>query len=315
MKNILITGASGMIGSELIETIYSNKNKNFFCFDNLSLGKMKFIKKFLNEKNFNFFKIDVSKNLPNNILKQLPKKIDEIWMLAANSDINRGNKNHNVDYNSTFLTTVNTFFSLRTKITKDTKIIFTSSSAIYGSYKKTINENLLNFLPETNYGLMKLMCEKFLIFHQQKIDFSLRIYRFPNVVGRNLTHGVIYDFKNKMLSKKKNFQVLGNGMQKKPYSFTEDIINAMLFLNKKKQKKIIINLGSGDNGINVKNIVKLFQKIHKMSKKIIYEKKIQGWPGDIVKYKYSNKYLLSLGFKFKYNSQKSLEKSISSFKK
>jgi len=199
-KNIVITGASGMIGSELIEKIYSSKDKIFFWFDDLSLGKIKFIKKFL-------------------------------------------------------------------------------------------------------------------IFHQQKLNFFLRIYRFPNVVGRNLTHGVIYDFKNKMLSKEKSFKVLGNGMQTKPYSFTEDIISAMLFLNKKKQKKIIINLGSGDKGISVKSIVNLFQKIHKMNKNIIYEKKTQGWPGDIVRYKYSYKYLLSQGFKFKYNSQKSLEKSIRSFRR
>ena len=50
-------------------------------------------------------------------------------------------------------------------------------------------------------------------------------FRFPNVVGKNLTHGIIYDFLKKL--KNNVFQVLGNGNQQKPYSYSKEIIDAI----------------------------------------------------------------------------------------
>ena len=197
-KYIIITGVAGMIGSELLEKIINKKNYHIYGMDNFSLGKKKFISRFLNKKNFEFFEIDNSELISKNILKKIKYNISEIWLLAANSDINAGNKDEKVDFINTFLTTKNTFNSLESKINKNTKIIFTSSSAIYGSVKHKINEKFLNFNPETNYGLMKVLCEHFLIYKFSKLNFMLNIFRFPNVVGENLTHGIIYDFLDKL---------------------------------------------------------------------------------------------------------------------
>ena len=90
-----------------------------------------------------------------------------------------------------------TIKSLEKKIKPNSKISFTSSSAIYGTVKKKIHESYLKFNPETNYGLMKLLSENYLIHQQMKKNFFLNIFRFPNVVGKNLTHGIIYDFLKK----------------------------------------------------------------------------------------------------------------------
>ena len=50
-KIILITGAAGMVGSNLIEK-YINKNVIILGIDNLKLGKYKFINHYLNKKKF-----------------------------------------------------------------------------------------------------------------------------------------------------------------------------------------------------------------------------------------------------------------------
>ena len=52
MKNILITGVAGMIGSNLLEKLLKKKNLNIIGLDNFTLGKKKYIKPFLKFKNF-----------------------------------------------------------------------------------------------------------------------------------------------------------------------------------------------------------------------------------------------------------------------
>lgn len=51
-KNIIITGVAGMIGSNLLKKIISNKNNTVYGIDNLSLGRINFID--LKKKNFFF---------------------------------------------------------------------------------------------------------------------------------------------------------------------------------------------------------------------------------------------------------------------
>ena len=53
-KLFIITGVAGLIGSTLLPRILSKKNSMVVGIDNLKLGKIKFIKKFLNKKNFFF---------------------------------------------------------------------------------------------------------------------------------------------------------------------------------------------------------------------------------------------------------------------
>jgi UDP-N-acetylglucosamine 4-epimerase len=61
-KIILITGAAGMVGSNLINK-YINQDVQIIAIDSLKLGKRKFLKPFEKKKNFLFFKIYLSKNI------------------------------------------------------------------------------------------------------------------------------------------------------------------------------------------------------------------------------------------------------------
>ena len=127
----IITGGAGLIGSTLIETIIK-KNK-IICIDDLSGIDDRYIKKFYNKKNFFFIKQDLSKKISSNnkLIKLLKKyEIKNVWLLAANSDIQRGIKNENVDFKKTYLTTVKTINFFQKRIKKKNKynfyIIFSS---------------------------------------------------------------------------------------------------------------------------------------------------------------------------------------------
>jgi UDP-glucose 4-epimerase len=305
-KNIIITGVAGMIGSNLLKKIISNKDNTVYGIDNLSLGRINFID--LKKKNFFFYNKDLSYEFPN-IIKKI-KFLDEVWLLSANSDILNGNKNINIDLNNTFLSVLNTLNHLETKISKNTKIIFSSSSAVYGFAKNKIDENNVNFRPKSNYGVMKLLAENYVKFFCNRKKCKYIIFRFPNVVGNNLTHGIIYDFNKKRKNKSNIFPVFGNGEQKKPYAIVSEVIDCMLYINHKINRSISVNIGPDDKGIKVKEIVKIFLKKFSIKKKVVYQRSKEGWEGDVVKYRYSTTLLNSLGYKFKLNSKEAIKKSL-----
>ena len=314
MKEVIfITGIAGMVGSNLLKK-YINQNKIIIGIDNFELGKEKFIKDYFKFKNFFFLKINLNKKVTNKNLEKILKKnsLREIWLLAANSDISKGIKNTSVDLNNTFLTTVNSLEFLKPYIKKNTKILFTSTSAIYGNVNKSVSENNSIVSPVSNYGAMKAACEAYISSFSFLNDANTFIFRFPNVIGKNLTHGLLFDMKKKINSKKNFINVLGNGKQQKPYSHVNEILSCMMFVKNKKYKKRmnVFNIGTNDKGIKVKDIVIRMLKIYKSNKKIKFGKSNIGWKGDVPTYRYNTKKINDLGFKFRINSKESVIKAI-----
>lgn len=311
MNNIIITGAAGLIGSTLIEFIIKNKKNKILAIDNLSCGKFNNIKKFIKEKNFIFLNADISKKKFNSKTKAIIKNniYNEIWLLAANSDIQKGNVNENIDLQNTFFTTFYFLNNIQSHITRNTKIIFTSSSAVYGKKLNKVNTDDSTLLPISNYGAMKLASESYLSYFANKKHIKYYIYRLPNVIGENITHGLLFDMKKKFFSNKNFVQVLGNGNQKKPYAFAEDLIKAIMKLNKL-NNSLILNIGPKDFGITVKKIInKIYYKLNS-KKKIFYEKKNYGWPGDVPEYYYDLKNLNKKNVNLKLSSKEAINKTI-----
>ena len=223
---ILLTGCAGFIGSNL--TNYLVKNKKFVVgLDNFKLGNIKNLSDVINDKNFIFKKIDISKFfLLEKYIKKLSKKfkIETIWHLAANSDIKDGFKDPDNDYKNTFLTTYNLI-----KISKKYKVknfIFASSSAIYGDLRnQKLSEESGPLLPISTYGAMKLASEGIISAAKESFLKKIYIFRFPNVVGRPSTHGVIHDFILRLKKNPKTLKVLGNGKQKKVRPYKTNIFH------------------------------------------------------------------------------------------
>ena len=314
-KIILITGVAGMLGSELTSKLIKKKNYTIIGVDNFTLGKKKYIKEYLKKDNFKFFKVDLSKNVVNKrLIKFLgKKKLDQVWHLAANSDIRSGLNNAKVDFKNTFLTTYYTLELINKNINRNTKLIFTSSSAVFGDIKKNIDEKTPALYSCSNYGSFKLASEAIISSFSYLNNIKSYIFRLPNVVGKNLTHGVVFDLSNKMKNNKNSFlQVLGNGNQCKPYSHSSEILDSIIFVLNKKHSKFInyYNLGTSGQGVKVKKIVNLLKKKFLYKKKIVYEKSSAGWKGDVTKYKYSNKKITKLGYGFSLSSLDAVKKAI-----
>ena len=304
-KNILITGGAGFIGVNLINLL--NKT-NIVVIDKFNLGNQNNIKKYTNLKPSNIIEADLSysdsASYAYSKAVEILGQVDELWHLAANSDISSGVENPSIDLRDTFLST---FYSLREcKKFNIKKFNFASSSAVYGDWPGVrLQESFGPLKPISNYGAMKLASEAQICASTESFLDEVNIFRFPNVVGTPATHGVILDFLKKLKINPERLDVLGDGSQRKNYLHVSDLIDAMIYVSNldMQQKKIrIINLGSNDDGILVSNIAKIVTKIAAPKAKINYGIGNKGWIGDIPIFSLDTSILINLGWKPKMSS-------------
>ena len=72
----------------------------------------------------------------------------------------------------------------------------------------------------------------------------------------------------------------------------------------------LYNIGPNDTGVTVNFISKEVTKYFKKNKKIIFQKKIKGWIGDVAKFKYSTQKLKKIGLNIKKTSKISIIQAV-----
>jgi UDP-glucose 4-epimerase len=303
---ILVTGGAGFIGSHLCDSLLAEDHA-ITVVDNLILGVEENISHLKGRSDFNFVEADL---LDIDRLKQLfdVSEFDMVFHLAANSDIQKGSKDPQVDYDLTFNTTFNVLQCMREFGVK--KLFFASTSAIYGDTSDRLHENYGPLQPVSNYGAGKLASEGFISAFSSAYNIQTWITRFPNVVGERFTHGVIYDFMNKLRKNPEVLTVLGNGEQNKPYLYVKDLVEGILFVCKNaKDLYNIYNLGS-DSRTKVKEIAQMVIEEMGLHSVIRYTGGHSGWVGDVPEFNYDLAKINKLGWYAPRNSNDSVRLAI-----
>lgn len=306
MKKILVTGGAGFIGSHLCKFLL-NKGHDVFAVDNLSLGRYENIASLVDNPAFQFEKIDIlDESSFANIFKG--HNIKTIFHLAANSDIAQSHLNPSVDLNNTFLTTMAVLENAR--INNICEIIFASTSAIYGETSDLITENYGPLNPVSHYGAAKLASEAFLCSYATNYNIKIWIARFPNVIGEHATHGVIYDFINKLRNNSKELKVLGNGEQNKPYLYIKELIEALCFIWEHSKDSVnIFNIGVNSQ-TKVKKIAEMVISEMGLNAVIKFTGGDRGWIGDVPEFRYDTTKLNKLGWQPKMTSNEAVRTAI-----
>jgi UDP-glucose 4-epimerase len=306
IKTILVTGGAGFIGNHLCEELLRMQYK-VVVFDNLSLGKEKNIERLKIFDNFIFIKGDILnkeefQKLFNNY------NFDTIFHLAANSDIAISYQIPEIDFCNTFQTTFEVMNMAKKFNIKN--IVFASTSAIYGNTNKLITEDLGPLKPISHYGAAKLASEAFLSSFSSNYNINTWIVRFPNVVGEYATHGVIYDFINKLKKNPIEMEVLGDGKQIKPYIYVKELVCALLFIwNNSHERLNIFNIGIKTR-TTVKEIAEMVIRDMKLSTKIVFTGGNKGWIGDVPEFSYDTSKINKLGWTEKLSSNEAVKKAI-----
>ena len=277
-KKILITGGAGYIGQNLISFFLKEKCQ-IYVIDNLSTSLP--INKNIT-KNIYFYKINLTDEKKTKLFFK-KKSFDLIIHLAAFSGVKEFNKNVEKSFNNNVLATKNLVkFAFRKK---NTKLIFSSSAAVYGkvSNNKISEDSITN--PINYYGLSKLACENIIDNGLKDKKNNYAILRYFNVVGTILDYKIkkkinsLFDIINLTIKKKKyRININGNrrdtddGTPERDFIHISDlcVIHQKTYNYLKKNKKIILNCGSGLK-YSVLQIVRAFEKKIKRKFRISYK--------------------------------------------
>lgn len=272
----LIIGGNGFIGQTLTQSL-KNQNKRALILD-IDIWKSQGSRV---NSNFEQFPLSDS-NWKDRLLFKISGESEVvIWHLAANSDIAKASSNYEIDYKYTLGSTIDVIDLAMSLGSRCKRIVFTSSSAVYGVRKgeKLFLEND-KLLPISNYGVMKEASEKILKIYSDRSETTVQIYRLANIVGSSMTHGLIFDLVNKLKSNPSKLNVLGDGNQRKTYLHVEDLVKIMENFIPSSQS-FTMNVGPNDEGIQVREIVDTLLLSIGGTIEVEYENKPEGWAGDV----------------------------------
>lgn len=265
--NILITGVAGFIGFNAAKKILSETDNHVIGIDNINnyydqkLKKNRLIelKKF---KKFSFFKKDLS----NTKFDYLKKKINIIIHLAAQAGVR-----HSVEFPREYIeSNVNAFFNILefAKIKKIKKIIYASSSSIYGDTKKFPSRENDTLDPSSMYAASKEFNERLADLYNKFYDINLIGLRFFTIFGEwgrpDMFIGKYID----CAKKRKIFYLNGHGKHLRDFTYVNDvceIIKKMVLHNGKIKKHKVYNICS-NNPLDLRDIIKEINKFFKPPK-------------------------------------------------
>lgn len=242
MTTILITGASGFIGSHLIKKLKTNED--------IKLKLLSRTKKTL----FNI-----------NLLQKSVVGCDVIVHLAGIT-----NSNDEDLFKVNVLGTVNLLEVVK-RNKPSCKIIFPSTFAVYRTPKKSeIITEEFNILPRNKYGLSKKICEELLEYYSHNFNIKSVVLRISNIYGldaKPFKHSVIATFLEQ-ITLDQPLTINGDGKATRDFIYIDDVISAICnaIFKKNIDSFSIFNICSGQQ-VSLNELVNILEKI--TSKKII----------------------------------------------
>jgi UDP-glucose 4-epimerase len=281
IHKVFVTGGAGFIGSHIVDMLLP-QGYEVTVYDNLSNGKIEYISHHFNKPRFHFIQADVL---------DLPKLIDNlrghdlVWHLAANTDIIGGYTQPERDLRDCTMAAFNIVEAMR--LTGIRPILFSSTGAVYGDLCKdlSVSESAGPLLPVSTYGAGKIGSEAFLSAYSYVYGLQAWIFRFGNVIGARMTHGVIYDFINKMRQNPRELLIRGDGQQEKNYFLVEECIEGMAFAFRNipmtdEHPCDVFNLGTTSIS-KVTTIAEIIrEEMNFPEANILIEGTKKAWPGD-----------------------------------
>ena len=304
---VLVAGGAGFIGSHLIDALLAEGN-DVVCVDDFFIGTKKNISHLKNNAHFKFYEQDLTDL--DKVLEIFKKEqVEYVFHLAANSDIQASAQSPMIEYKNTYSTTFILLECMRQCGVK--KLFFASTSAVYGEQMGAeVSEEAVALKPISYYGGAKLGSEGIISSFAYMNDMSVLVFRFPNVIGPRLTHGVIYDFVKRLKDDPSHLKILGDGRQSKPYIYVLDLVDAIMHFKDAPKGVTLYNVGV-ETQTSVTRIAEIVcEKMGLSGIPFEYTGGRGGWKGDVPVFAYNLERIHATGWTAHMTSDEAVAKTV-----
>ena len=232
-----VTGGAGFVGSYLVKRLI-NEDHDVIVIDNLYRGNLKNLKE-VSDK-IQFQKVDI-RDLDS--MKNIIKNTDGVFHEAALTDVQESFTKQD-EYTDVNVKGTENVFRIANEF--GIKVVYASSSSVYGNPEKTPITEDSKRAPINPYGNTKLE-DEYLAEKYVEDGVSIIGLRYFNIYGIGQTGsyaGVITKFINNLKEKKQPI-IFGNGKQKRDFIFVEDVAKANVAAMKSSVKSGFFNVGTG----------------------------------------------------------------------
>lgn len=311
-KKILITGASGFLGTYLSE-LCKDYGADIYGVDILPPNNPYLFTEFLTQsitsKNFSdFFQ---------------SYKFDYVFHLAGSASVPYSIENPYYDFCSLVPPTLH-LITLIGKYNSNTHLVSFSSAAVYGNPKSLPIIESAEKNPISPYGKHKALNEEMLKFYCEFLNVKVSILRIFSAYGPGLKKQLFWDVLEKYKQNPDKIELFGTGMETRDFIHAYDVVSAGLFIALNSNEKLfnIYNIGSGKEISIADAVSDLFYNLREEDKpKIVFIGKQRGgdpirWRADISKLEeigFTSSYQLKQGLSSYFNWHNNIDEKIISW--
>jgi UDP-glucose 4-epimerase len=238
---ILVTGGAGFIGTHLVERLIEN-GASVRILDDLSAGDLSGISRLLRTGAATFVKGDVRDG---GKVMEATRGCEMVYHLAAQSSVPKSTENPALDLEVNIIGTHNV---LRAAKECGAKVVFASSSVVYGVPRRIPTPESEPLVPHSFYGASKAAAEDYCRLYSELFGVPTVILRLFNIYGPGTNKGLMFDLYRKLLRDPRRLEILGTGEQKKDYLYIDDAIDAFIVApERSKCSGDAYNIGLGES--------------------------------------------------------------------
>ncbi|OGH88658.1 MAG: NAD-dependent dehydratase [Candidatus Magasanikbacteria bacterium RIFOXYC2_FULL_42_28] len=267
MKNIIVTGGAGFIGSHLCEFLLKTGHR-VICVDNLLTGSEDNIKDFYANALFKFIKHDITEPF------YPDEAVAEIYNLACPASPIQYQKDaiHTIKTN-----TVGVANLLDLAKARGAKILQASTSEVYGEplvspQPETYRGNVNPIGPRACYDEGKRCAETLFFDYHRSYGLKIKVVRIFNTYGSRMSENdgrVVSNFIVQAL-RDNDITIYGDGLQTRSFCFIDDLVSGLVkMMNSNDELTGPVNLGNSAE-FTIKQVAELIQKITGSKSKIVY---------------------------------------------
>ena len=272
-----MTGGAGFIGSNLVDRLAAD-GREVVAFDNLSTGRLEFLRDALELPNVRLVEGDV---LDEHALRGAVDGCDLVVHLAANADVRHGLDRPRRDLEQNTIATSNVLEAMRAG--GCSRIAFSSTGSVYGEPEVFPTPEDCPFPTQTSlYAASKLAGEGLIQAYCHGYGFTGVVFRFVSILGERYSHGHVYDFYAALKRDPTCLRVLGDGRQEKSYLYIGDCVEGIvagIAAHDSPGETAVYNLGA-DETIVVDQSIGHIARLMGVAPRLEHTGGKRGWAGD-----------------------------------